>query len=138
MEVRNTFGKPIHEIEYVEEMDIVEATWFSAASKKEIKQALSLSLMVHEQMHCSYRLDDITKLAVQRADVRTWLQKAWLPLACRAGIAYVAYIDDLSSFGEAAGEANHAGCIGSLVEVRFFTDRESGLNWLKSNQTAGL
>lgn len=136
MEVRNTFGKTIHEIEYIEEMDIVEAIWYSAASKKEIKQTLSFGLMVHEQMHCSYRLDDITMLSVQWADIRMWLQKAWLPLACRAGIAYVAYIAGLSSFSEAAGAAHHSDSIG--VEVRFFTDRESGLNWLKSKQTGGL
>ncbi|WP_147294153.1 hypothetical protein [Pontibacter diazotrophicus] len=131
-------GKTIHKIEHEEEIGIVEAVWYSAASQEDLKQALSFGLMVHEQTHCPYRLEDITSLSGLWADLGAWLEEDWLPCACRAGIRYVAYIASLSSSGEAAGAAHPLDSIGSLIEVRFFTDRENALNWLKNKQTGGL
>ncbi|WP_162052251.1 hypothetical protein [Pontibacter pamirensis] len=131
-------GKTIHKIEHREEIGIVEAVWYSTASQQDLKQALSFGLLVHEQTHCSYRLDDITKLSGLWADSVAWLEKDWLPCACRAGVRYVAFVASLSSSGEVAGTAHPMDSIGSLTEVRFFTDGESALNWLKNKQTGGL
>lgn len=50
IEFRNAFGKTIYTIEHREEVGIVEAVWYSAASQQDLKQALSFGLVVHEQI----------------------------------------------------------------------------------------
>ena len=106
MEFMNAFGKTIHKIEHIEEIGIVEAAWYSAASQQDLKQALSFGLMVHEQMHCPCRLDNITRLSCPWADLVVWLEEIWLPCANRVGIWYVAYVVNFSSLAEVVGGAH--------------------------------
>lgn len=138
MEFRDAFGKTIHTIEHKEEIGIVEAVWHSAASQQDLKHALSFGLVVHEQIHCPYRLEDITSLSGLWADAVAWLEEDWLPRACRAGIQYIACVTNLSSVGEVAGAAYPPDNTGSLIELRFFTDRDLALNWLKAKFIGSL
>lgn len=138
MEVRNALEKTIHKIEHREEYGIVEADWNCSASKQDLKQALSLGLIVNEQMRCSYRLDNLNNLSAQRTKWVAWLMENWLPRASRAGIRYIAFLVRHHSFVEAAGAAHFLDSIGSLIEVRLFTDREIALNWLKTKPMGGL
>lgn len=138
METRDAFGKIIHTIEHREETGVVEAVWYSAASQQDLKQALSFGLVVHEQVHCSCRLEDITRFSGPWVDSEAWLKEVWLPRACRAGIQYIACVANLNSIGEVAGAAYPPDSIDSLIELRFFTDRENALNWLRTKPKRSL
>lgn len=138
MEVRNALGKTIHKIEHREEYGVVEADCNCSASKQDLKQALSLGLIVNEQMRCSYRLDNLNNLSAQRTKWVAWLTETWLPRASRAGIKYLAFVVRHHSFVEAAGAAPFPDSTGSLIEVCLFTDRDIALNWLKTKPTGGL
>lgn len=138
MEFRNANREAIHEIEYTDETDLVEAVCYSAASEQELKQALLCGLIVHEQTRCAYRLDDITKLSSLWADWVDWLEEVWQPCAYRAGLRYVAYVVNLNSFAEVTNSACSPDNLNALIEKCFFTDRESALNWLKTKSTGAL
>ncbi|GAB3536273.1 hypothetical protein GCM10027443_26290 [Pontibacter brevis] len=138
MEIRDAFGKTIHTIEHREETDVVEAVWYSAASQQDLKQALSFGLVVHEQVHCSCRLEDITRFSGPWVDSEAWLEEVWLPRACRAGVQYVACVANPSSVGEAAGAVHPPESTGSPIELRFFKDRENALNWLRTKTNEGM
>lgn len=137
-EAKNAFGRTYYKIQYHKDLNIVDAVWYSSASKQDLKQAVIAGLEVHETTRCPYRLNDNTNFSAPWADAVAWLEEEWLPRAYEAGIRYLAHVARPDSFGSAAGKAMIMGKIGSLIEVRFFTDRLDALEWLKEKQIADL
>ncbi|GAA4383755.1 hypothetical protein [Hymenobacter koreensis] len=135
-EVQNIFGRVFYRIEYHERTNIVEATWYGAATQQDLKNAVVAGLAVHEHSRCAYRLNDNTGFSGPWSDAVAWLEEEWLPRAYAAGIRYLAHVARPGSFGEQGGEAMLRGKIGSQVEVALFTDKAAAAAWLTAKQKA--
>ncbi|MFD2513261.1 hypothetical protein ACFSRY_05240 [Pontibacter locisalis] len=137
-EIKNTFGRTFYKIQYHEDLNVVDAVWYSSASKQDLKQAVAAGLEVHEGTRCPYRLNDNTDFSSPWTDAVAWLEEDWLPRAYKAGIRFLAHVARPDSFGEAAGEALVKGKIGSVIEVQYFSNRQDALEWLKYKQGVDL
>ncbi|WP_375436519.1 hypothetical protein [uncultured Hymenobacter sp.] len=134
-EIRNSFGEIYLTVEFHEAINVVYNNWLGYQTYASIVGGANTSLKVSKEYHCSYMLNDNSKVVGPWDHALEWITTDWAPRAIQFGLTHFAHVVSSESFAAFSAHNMHTE-LNEKLEMRIFDSVIEGLEWLRAAQQA--